>query len=136
MKITYITAGAGLSYCGACVHDMLIVRKLMVRGNKVQAMPLYTPVKVDFEVPDIKEKRIFFSGINTFLRQNFSFLEKSNLGRAGAFFERPGVLNFFLKFAVDIAPEKLGSMTVDVLKGENGKQSEEIKKIIEYLKKK
>ena len=57
MRIAYVAAGAAGSYCGACNHDVALVRRLIARGHDVTMIPLYTPLRADGPDPSIR--RVF-----------------------------------------------------------------------------
>ncbi len=134
MKIDLITAGAGEMYCGACMHDMYLAQGLINKGHEVSIYPLYTPVKVDFELPR-KEKKIYFSGINAFLEQNFEPFRKRSPGLLDKLLESPSLLKLMMSFSIDIDPARLGAMTVSVLKGNEGYQQREVARLVEAMKK-
>ena len=134
MKIDFIVAGAGEMYCGACMHDMLLAQGLINKGHEVKLYPLYTPVKVDFELPQ-KEKKIYFSGINAYLEQNFESFRKRSPGLLDKLLESPSLLKLMMSFSIDIEPAKLGAMTVSVLKGAEGFQKKEVIRLVEAMKK-
>ncbi len=134
MKLSFIVAGAGEMYCGACMHDMLLAQGLINKGHEVKLYPLYTPVKVDFALPQ-KEKKIYFSGLNAFLEQNFKAFRKRNGGVMDKLLESPSLIKLMMSFSIDIEPAKLGAMTVSVLKGEEGYQEREVLRLVEAMKK-
>ena len=70
MRITYITAGAGGMYCGACIRDNALAAELMSQGHQVELLPLYTPTLTD--EPNVSQDAVFFGGINVYLQQHFS----------------------------------------------------------------
>lgn len=134
MKISFVVAGAGEMYCGACMHDMFLAQGLINKGHEVRLYPLYTPVKVDFELPQ-KEKKIYFSGINAYLEQHLEIFRKRNSGIMDKIMESPSLLKLMMSFSIDIDPSKLGAMTVSVLKGEEGFQKREVIRLVEAMKK-
>ncbi len=130
MRITYIAAGAAGSYCGACNRDVALVRRLRARGHEAIMMPLYTPLRTDGPDPSIR--RVFYGGINTYLQQRFALFRKTP-GFIDWLFDRPRLLRFASRLAIETRPEKLGDMTVSVLRGLEGSQRKEAMKLIGFL---
>jgi len=135
MKIDIITAGAGEMFCGACMHDALLAEGLLKRGHEVEMFTLYTPVTLDFDLP-VKEKKIYFSGITAYLEQNFKIFRTLNPGLLDNILESPSFLKFMMSFAMDVEPEKLGALTVSVLKGVEGNQKREVLRLVSEMEKK
>ncbi|HAT20562.1 MAG TPA: hexosyltransferase, partial [Verrucomicrobiales bacterium] len=74
MKVTFLTAGTGSYYCGACMRDNTLVTALHRDGHQLALLPMYLPMQLDEEVlPQVQEAPIFFGGINVYLQQKFSF---------------------------------------------------------------
>jgi len=134
MKIAFITAGAGKSYCGSCLHDILLIQSLIDSGHDVKVIDMYTPLSVDFDAPPLPVKKIHYSGINAYLRQKFTIFRKSPL-TLSRFFERPSVVSFALGFGMDVSPVQLGELTLSVLKGKGGNQALDLAGVMEELKK-
>src|SRR5947209_12798212 len=131
MKIAYITAGAAGMYCGSCMHDNTLVAALHALGHDATLLPTYTPIRTD-EV-DVSEHRVFFGGINVYLQQ------KSGLFRHTPWFldrllDWPRLLRWVSRFAVKTQPERLGDLTISMLRGEHGYQRKELAKLVRWLK--
>ncbi|MCX5776349.1 MAG: glycosyltransferase family 4 protein [Candidatus Firestonebacteria bacterium] len=135
MKIYFIAAGAGEMICGACMHDMLLAGGLLKRGNTVEMFPLYTPVKIDFDLP-VREKKIYFSGISAYLEQKYKVFRSLNPGILDNLFESPSFLKMMMSFSMDVEPSKLGALTVSVLKGIEGFQRREVLRLVSAMEKK
>ena len=43
MKITFLTAGTGSYYCGACMRDNTLAKALSRAGHEVEMLPMYLP---------------------------------------------------------------------------------------------
>ncbi len=130
MRITYISAGAGGSYCGACAHDVTLVRGFKERGHDVQMLVLYMPLYTDG--PDPSLERVFFGGINAYLQQHFAVCRRTP-EFVDWVLDRPALLKLVARFAVSTSPEDLGEMTVSVLRGEEGFQHKEVEKLTHFL---
>lgn len=131
MRIAIITSGAAGMYCGSCMKDNTLASALIRQGHDALLIPTYTPIRTDEE--DLSQQRVFFGGINVYLQQ------KSWLFRHTPwFFDRllnfPRLLRWVSRFAVKTQAEKLGPLTVSMLKGREGKQRKEIAKLLRFLK--
>ena len=132
MRIVHIAAGAGAMYCGACARDMNLFRGLLALGHDVQVLPLYTPLRDDAALAPAGGP-LFLGGINAYLQQLsplFAHLPRW-LGRA---LDRPELLSWVAKFAIQTNPTRLGPMTLSVLQGRDGKQRAELDRLLEYLR--
>jgi glycosyltransferase involved in cell wall biosynthesis len=129
MRIVYIAAGAAGSYCGACARDVALCRGLIARGHDVLLVPLYTPLRSDTPMP--RAERVFYGGINAWL-QDRSRLFRKTPRFVDWLFDRPWLLNLASR-AIETRPEKLGAMTVSVLRGADGRQRKELEKLIRFL---
>ncbi len=130
MRIAYIAAGAGGSYCGACARDVTLARGLTARGHDVLLLPLYTPLRSDLSHPGLG--RIFYGGINAYLQQRFGLFRRTP-GFVDWLFDRPALLRLVSRFAIETQPEGLGEMTVSVLRGTEGRQRKELEKLVGFL---
>ncbi len=131
MRITYITAGAGGMYCGACIRDNALATELTAHGHQVELLPLYTPTLTD--EPNVSQDALFFGGINVYLQQHFSLFRHTPrfLDRI---WDSSLVLNLASRWALKTNPEALGDLTVSVLRGEEGLQRKELVKLVEWLR--
>jgi glycosyltransferase involved in cell wall biosynthesis len=130
MRITYITAGAAGMFCGSCMHDNTLAAALVAQGHESLLVPTYTPIRTDED--DVSLHRVFFSGINVYLQQQFRLFRHTPwiFDRLFAF---PALLRWVSRFAVGIEAQKLGALTVSMLKGEHGFQRKEVEKLVAWL---
>ena len=133
MRIAFITAGAGKMYCGACLHDALLIQGLVDAGNEVEVYMMYTPAVLDLEDMFLKPKKIFYSGINSYLSQKFDYF-RDKIRNIHGLLANPSVVNFALGFGVSVRPEELGAMTLSVLQGTEGRQALELKELVSAVK--
>lgn len=131
MRITYIAAGAGGMYCGACARDLALVRALVARGHDVQVVPVYTPLRGDGGAA-VASARIFFGGINVYLRQASDFFQRMPRPLA-RLLDHPALLNAVSRFAISTDPAALGEMTVSVLAGREGKHALATEQLLDFL---
>lgn len=130
MNILLITAGAAGMYCGSCLRDNALAAELMARGHQVLLLPLYTPTRTD--EPNVSHPRVFFGAISVYLEQHLRLFRKSP-----AFLDRlwdsPRILRAASAGRAPTHPRLLGELTVSMLKGENGFQHKEFRKLIDWL---
>lgn len=131
MRIAFITSGAAGMYCGSCMKDNTLVSALRRQGHDALLIPTYTPIRTDED--DVSQHKVFFGGINVYLEQKSWFFRQTPW-----FVDRLLNFSWLLKwasrFAVKTQGELLGSLTLSMLRGRDGKQRKEIGKLITFLK--
>ncbi len=117
MHIAIITAGGAGMFCGSCMHDNSWAKGLRAAGAEVSLLPMYTPIRVDEE--DQTSTSVFFGGLNCYLNDRFSWWQRVPriLTR---WLDSPGIIRRATKGAVSNDAKLLGSMTVSMLRGEEG----------------
>jgi glycosyltransferase involved in cell wall biosynthesis len=130
MKIACITAGAGRMYCGSCLRDNALAAALLDAGHDVLLIPTYTPSRTD--ETNVSINRVFLGGINVYLQQHFAFFRKSPeiVDRLLDF--RP-LLRFVTRLGISVDPADLGSLTVSMLRGDEGPLKKEIARLVRFL---
>ena len=130
MRITYITAGAGGMYCGNCLRDNTLATALGAKGHEVVLVPLYTPIRTDEH--DVSLRRVFYGGLNVYLQQSFSWFRHSRelMDRV---LDAPGLLRLVSRFGIRTDPRHLGELTLSVLKGDEGYQQKELRKLLSWM---
>ncbi len=130
-RVTYITAGAGGMYCGSCIRDNALVGELQKMGWDVTLLPLYTPIRTDDE--DHSVDLVLFGGINVYLQQKYALFR-----HLPSFFDRwldnPKLIRRVASGALSVDASQLGAMTLSMVKGEDGFQMREVKKLVRWLK--
>jgi len=118
-------------YCGSCLRDNAMATELMARGHDVMLLPVYTPTFTD--EPNVSRDHVVLGGISAYLEQYVPFFRKTPrwLDRI---WDSKFVLSLASRRSISTNPKMLGEMTVSVLKGEDGFQSKEIEKFIEWVK--
>src|SRR5262245_15482961 len=130
MRIAYITAGAAGMYCGSCLHDNTLAAALARQGHDALLVPVYTPLRTDEE--DVSVPRVFFGGINVYLQQKYRLFRHTPwfLDRL---LDAPRLLRWVSRFAVKTEAERLGDLTLSMLRGEHGHQRKEVEKLARWL---
>jgi glycosyltransferase involved in cell wall biosynthesis len=132
MRIIQITPGTGTFYCGSCLRDHALVSELQKRGHDVMMVPMYLPLVLDGQqAPD--ESPLFFGGINVYLQQKSALFRKLPAW-ADKIFDHQALLRMASKNAGMTKPRDLGELCLSTLRGEEGKQIKEIRKLVDWLK--
>lgn len=131
MNILQIIPGSGGSfYCGNCLRDSKYVDALRKEGHQVVKIPMYLPLFSDEH--DITDIPVFYGAVSIYLKQIFPFLRK-----APAWFDKLLNTKPILKLAANMAgstnAKGLEEMTVSMLLGEDGKQKEELERMVEWI---
>src|ERR1035441_1000747 len=131
MKILAFTAGAAKMYCGSCLRDNALAAELKRQGHDVVLLPLYTPTRTDES--NVSEPVVLMNGISVCLDQQAAFFRKTH-----PLLDRLWDTRWMLKLAsqtsIEVDPHLLGGMTVSMLRGEDGFQLKEIRKLSEWLR--
>lgn len=130
MKIAYITSGAAGMFCGSCMKDNTLAAALNRIGHDAILIPTYTPIRTD-EV-DVSERKVFFGGINVYLQQK-SWLFRKSPWLFDRLLDFPRLLRWVGRFAIRTRADRLGPMTISMLKGAHGKQRKEVEKLVSWL---
>ena len=131
MRLLVVTAGAGGMYCGSCLRDNTLATELLARGHDVVLLPVYTPTRTDEE--NVSDSRVFFSGISVYLEQHVPLFRKTP-AVLDFIWDAPAVIKLATGRGVSVDPEFLGDMTVSMLRGEQGHQAKEFRKLLAYLR--
>src|ERR1017187_1479 len=131
MKILAFTAGAAKMYCGSCLRDNALAAELKRQGHDLVLQPLYTPTRTDES--NVSEPRVFLNGISVCLDQQAAFFRKTHrlLDRL---WDAPWMLKLASQTSIEVDPHLLGGMTVSMLRGEDGFQLKEIRKLSDWLR--
>lgn len=133
LKIVQLTPGAGGMYCGNCLRDNALVASLRRQGHAVTMLPLYLPLKTD-EADQSQGAPVFFGGINVYLEQQAALFRRLPKWLHDAL-SSPRLLRWIGTAAAGTRPEKVGELTVSMLRGEEGNQAREIDELVAWLKK-
>jgi glycosyltransferase involved in cell wall biosynthesis len=132
LKVVHLISGAGGMYCGSCMHGNTLAAALLEAGHDVMLMPLYTPVRTDEQ--SVHQEQLAFGGLNVFLQQKFSLFRKTP-AFIDRLLDRPSLVNWLSRWGGNTDAAELGSLTVSMLRGESGRQSKELAKLLDLLTK-
>lgn len=130
MRIAFVTAGAAGMFCGSCMRDNTLAAALRGQGHDALLVPTFTPIRTD-EV-DVSEHRVFFGGINVYLRENYRlfrhtpwFLDRLLNAR--------WLLRWVSRFASRTPYSEMGGLTISMLRGEDGTQRKAVEALVGWL---
>lgn len=130
MKITYIVPGTGGKfYCGNCLRDSIFIDGLKDSGHDITVMPMYLPISAETCVADTP---VFFGAVNIYLKQ-LSPIFKWLPRRLQQWLDSSMVLRYAAKKSGTTTAKGMGKMTVSMLKGEAGRQKEELHVLADWL---
>jgi glycosyltransferase involved in cell wall biosynthesis len=129
MKILAFTAGAARMYCGSCLRDNALAAELKRLGHDVILSPLYTPTRTDEN--NVSDPRVFLNGIGVCLEQHAAYFRRPRL--LDRLWDTPWMLKLATRSSIKVDPHMLGEMTVSMLRGEQGYQLKEIRKLTGWL---
>lgn len=132
MNLILLTAGTGSYHCGVCMRDNALARELIRMGHRALLVPMYLPLTLDEEASP--QAPIFFGGVSTYLREKFRWLR-----RMPRWMDRLLSARWLLRLVAGKAAAKTGgpevaSMTISMLRGEEGNQARELETMIEWLR--
>ncbi len=130
MRILSFTGGAGTMYCGSCLRDNALASELLSRGHDVLLTPVYTPTRTDER--NVSGQHVFFGGISVFLEQ-YSALFRHTPKFLDRIWDSDWALRLATKRQIAVDPQNLGALTVSMLRGEDGFQRKEIRKLLDWL---
>lgn len=131
MRITYLTAGAAGMFCGSCMNDNAVAKELIKAGQDCVLMPVYTPIRTDVE--DMSVDRVFLGGVSLFLSQKFPLFKY--LPRwMSSWLDLPMVIKALTAKAGKTSPKLLGELTLSMLDGLEGRQSQEFQELLDFLR--
>jgi glycosyltransferase involved in cell wall biosynthesis len=130
MKIAYLTAGAAGMFCGSCLHDNALAKAIQRLGHDCILVPVYTPIRTDNE--DVSIDKVFMGGINVYLQQKLPWLSYLPDWLDG-FLNQPWLITPLTKNAGKTSPSLLGALSVSMLKGMQGRQRKEFRRLLGWL---
>ncbi|MBN2137780.1 MAG: glycosyltransferase family 4 protein [Sedimentisphaerales bacterium] len=132
MKIVQITPSSGDSfYCENCLRDITLVRALRKLGHDVVMVPLYLPLPNN-EGATTADTPLFFGGVNVYLQQKSAIFRKTPRW-VDRLLDSPSLLRWLGRNASMTSPHDLGRMTLSMLRGEHGRQTKELERLLGWL---
>jgi glycosyltransferase involved in cell wall biosynthesis len=131
MKILHIIPGSGGSfYCGNCLRDSKYVPALKALGHDVVKLPMYLPLFANVE--EKTDTPVFYGAVSIYLKQLYPIFRKAPKWVDKLLNARP-LLNLAAKYSGSTDAKGLEEMTVSMLMGEEGQQSEELERMVDWI---
>ena len=131
MNILQIIPGSGGSfYCGNCLRDSKYFDALRKQGHHVVKIPMYLPLFSDER--DIDTIPVFYGAVSIYLKQMYPVFRKSPPWFDQLLNSKP-LLKIAARQAGSTRAKGLEDMTVSMLLGEEGKQSEELERMVDWI---
>ena len=130
MRFTLLTPGTGHFYCGSCLRDDALGRALRGLGHEVDVVPLYLPLVLERD--EAPAAQVQMGGINVYLQQKaraFGWLPRS----LRDLLDSPRLLRWAARRGNMTAAHELGELTTSILRGEDGRQRQELDKLVAWL---
>src|SRR5689334_15274745 len=118
-------------YCGSCMRDNALATALRRQGHSVSLIPLFSPLRTDEAEASVPE--VFYGGVNVYL-QHVTPIFRHTPRMLDAIFDRPWLLGAASRLGAQRPAEKLSSLTMDVLEGEDGNATKELSRLVEFLR--
>ena len=132
MRIILVTPGSGDTfYCENCLRDATLARAFLRRGCEMLLVPMYLPTGM-FDGVETRKSELFFGGINVYLQQKLGIFRKTPRW-IDKWLDSPGLLERVKRRANMTNASLLGQMTVSMLRGEDGRQVKEVRRLVEWL---
>lgn len=117
-------------YCGSCLHDNAIAKAMMELGHDAMLVPTYTPILTD--EANVSSDKLFYGGLNVYLQQLspiFRWLPRWS----DSFLSSPSLVRWVASRAMGTTADKLGPLTVSMLRGTEGNQRKEVRRLCDWL---
>lgn len=131
MNIIHIIPGSGGSfYCGNCLRDSKIFDALRAEDHDAIKLPMYLPL-FSHDM-DGKEVPVFYGAISIYLKQKYALFRHAPQWLDNLLNSKP-MLRFAAGMANSTRPTGLEDMTISMLLGEEGRQKDELEKMVHWL---
>ena len=131
MKFLFLIPGTSNYFCGTCLRDQALVRALRALGHEARIACLYLPMHLEEE--ETTPPPLFFGGVNCYLQQKSAFFRKSPRW-VDALFDAPALLRAAGRKAGMTQPDELVGMTLSMLRGEQGFQAKEVRRLAAWIR--
>ena len=111
------------------MRDNALATALRARGHDAMLAPLYLPLFLEEEIP---AEPVHMGGINMYLQQKLP-LARHTPRPVADLLDRPGLLRWASSLGNMTDASKLGAMTLSMLRGEEGRQAQELDKLCDWV---
>ena len=132
MKVAFLIPGSGNRfYCENCVRDYNLTQAIQKQSIDLFQIPLYLPL---FSYPaSLTRSPVFYGAISLFLTHKLPLLSRLPKWIKKLLDSKP-LLALAARMAGTTRAKDLETLTISMLRGEEGKQKQELEKLILYLK--
>jgi len=132
MRIVQITPGSGDGfYCENCLRDQAMIRAIRAAGHDALMVPLYLPPTTD-GLSSGPAAPIFFGGVNVYLQQKLALFRKTPRW-IDRLLDSRWLLRLAGRRAGATSARDLADATVSMLRGEDGRQVKELRRLTAWL---
>ncbi len=132
MNILHLVPGSGGTfYCQNCLRDHLLIRALRAQGHDVTLAPLYLPMYGGATAAETNAP-LFFGGIAVYVREKVPFL-RTMPDWLNRLLNAPFLLRQAAKREGSTNAAELGAMTLSMLEGPQGNQTQEFDRFLQWL---
>lgn len=139
MRIVLLTPGTGNFHCGSCLHDEALARALRRLGHEAHIVGLYLPLMMDHREDHEtgRDRTLQMGGVNLYLQQKLPWLRHlpglPGIPGLRRLLDSPALLKLAANRADLTSPKQLGRMTVEMLRGMDGRTAHELQRMIDHL---
>lgn len=131
MKIVHVIPGSGGSfYCGNCLRDSKYFDSIRKLGHDALKIPMYLPL-FDHDLAN-NHVPVFYGAVSLYLKQAYPLFRNAPKWLDNMLNTKP-VLKQAAKMAGSTRARGLEEMTISMLMGEHGNQSEELEHMTTWL---
>jgi glycosyltransferase involved in cell wall biosynthesis len=113
------------------MRDAALVKAIIKLGHEGLSVPLYLPLPGEqSDTEDVSP--IFFGGLNVYLQQKAAFFRKTPRW-LDSLLDSPRLLRWIGRKAGMTSARDLGQTTISMLRGEEGRQTKELQRLVEWL---
>lgn len=133
MRIFQLIPGTGHFYCGSCLRDNALGHALRRRGHNVRMVPLYLPFMLEEQEREPQRAPVYLGGINMYLQYKWAPAARLP-GWLRRMLDAPGLLRWVAARSNMTGAAELGDLTISTLRGLEGRQASEVRRLIEALR--
>ncbi|MDC0584460.1 glycosyltransferase family 4 protein [Bacteroidales bacterium] len=131
MNIIQIIPGSGGSfYCGNCLRDSKFFDALRKTGHDVLKVPMYLPLFANDR--DAGSIPVFYGAISIYMKQLYPIFRKAPAWVDSLLNSKP-LMKMAANMAGSTRAKGLEEMTISMLLGEDGGQSKELDKMVDWI---
>lgn len=134
MKIVHVIPGSGGTfYCQNCMRDNDLIKSLIALGHEVYMVPMYLPLSIDHEdLSRTEGMPVFYGAVNMYLKDRIPLYRHAPRWLVRLLDSGP-MLRFAARKAGSTRASGLEEMTLSMLRGEEGRQAEELDYLVRFL---